>query len=114
MAPVCNASTWGQRREEQHKFEASQASYYDDPIWKDKIKAKTKMTTSDGNSVRKEEPLHTPEGVSAGTGRLESSGTKKRTTGGTGHLPPGHTPEGLRERLTHTHTRFYCCPIHNS
>lgn len=36
------------------------------------------MTTSDGNSVRKEEPLHAPEGVSAGTGRLESSGTKKR------------------------------------
>lgn len=52
--------------------------YYEDPTWKDKIKAKTKMTTSDGNSVRKEEPLHAPEGVSAGTGRLESSGTKKR------------------------------------
>lgn len=80
MAPACNASTWRQRHEEQHKSEASQASYYEDPTWKDKIKAKTKMTTSDGNSVRKEEPLHAPEGVSAGTGCLESSGTlvKKR------------------------------------
>lgn len=101
MAPACNASTWRQRREEKHKFETREASYYDDPTWKDKIKAKTKMTTSDGNSVRNEEPLHAPQGVSTGTGRMESSETRKRTTRGVGH-PPGHTPEGLKERLTHT------------
>lgn len=54
------------------------------------------MTKSDGDGVRKEE-LYTLQ-----RGRLESSGTKKRTTRGVGHLPPGHTPGGLKERCTHT------------
>lgn len=60
--PSCNASTWRQRHEDEHKFEASQTSY-DDPTHEDKIKAQTKMTTSDGNGVGKDKHLDTLEGM---------------------------------------------------
>lgn len=77
-----------------------------------KTKAKTKMTTSDGNSVRKEEPLHALEGGCQLVQVVWRAQELKR------ELPEESAISLLGLHLKGSkrdiHTHFYCCPIHNS